>query len=179
MSTLHALGPARTPGRPGPGPLTAPLLRKVDLTVRRRIDGLLSGDHRSWALGDGSELAQVRPYVPGDDVRTIDWNVTARVGRLTVKRFDEEREQTLLFVVDLSRSCLLGGGQRPWRDAAAELVAAAGCAAAQTGDRCGLVLATDRIERIVAPRHGTNHALALAAEVLAHAPAGTRSEHWA
>ena len=63
MSTAHALGPARTPGRPGPGPLPGALLRKVNLVVRRRIDGLLAGDHRSWALGDGAELAQVRPYV--------------------------------------------------------------------------------------------------------------------
>jgi uncharacterized protein (DUF58 family) len=73
MSTVHALRPARTPGRPGPGAVPAALLRKVNLTVRRRIDGLLAGDHRSWATGDGTELAQVRPYTPSDDVRLIDW----------------------------------------------------------------------------------------------------------
>jgi len=150
--------------------------RALEVRARRSVREGLGGRWRSGLRGAGIEFAEVREYVPGDDARTLDWNVTARVGRLTVKRFDEEREQTLLFVVDLSRSCLLGGGQRPWRDAAAELVATAGCAAAQSGDRCGLVLATDRVERIVAPRHGTNHALALAAEVLAHAPAGTRSE---
>src|SRR4029079_5623944 len=78
MNSVHALRPTRTPGRPRPGPVPAALLRKVDLTVRRRIDGLLAGDHRSWATGDGTELAQVRPYTPGDDVRLIHWNVTAR-----------------------------------------------------------------------------------------------------
>jgi uncharacterized protein (DUF58 family) len=150
--------------------------RALEVRARRSVREGLGGRWRSGLRGAGIEFAEVRDYVPGDDARTLDWNVTARSGRLTVKRFEEEREQTLLFVVDLSRSCLLGGGRRSWRDAAAELVATAGCAAAHSGDRCGLVLATERIERIVAPRHGTNHALALAAEVLAHAPAGTRSE---
>ena len=77
--------PAR-PAGPAPGRCPAALLRKLDLTVRRRIDGLLAGDHRSWALGDGTELAQVRPYAPGDDVRMIDWNVTARTGEPHVRR---------------------------------------------------------------------------------------------
>jgi uncharacterized protein (DUF58 family) len=150
--------------------------RALEVRARRSVREGLGGRWRSGLRGAGIEFAEVRDYVPGDDARTLDWNVTARSGRLTVKRFDEEREQTLLFVVDLSPSCLLGGGRRPWRDAAAEIVATAGCAAALAGDRCGLVLATDRVERIVAPRHGTNHALALAAEVLAHDADGRRSE---
>src|SRR5262245_62688827 len=150
--------------------------RALELGARRSVREGLGGRWRSALRGAGIEFAEVRDYVPGDDARTLDWNVTARSGRLTVKRFEEEREQTLFFVVDLSRSCLLGGGARAWRDAAAELVATAGCAAAQAGDRCGLALSAERIERIVAPRHGANHALALAAEVLSHEAAGRRSE---
>ena len=144
--------------------------RELELRARRSVREGLGGRWRSALRGAGIEFAEVREYVPGDDARTLDWNVTARTGRLTVKRFEEEREQTLHFVVDLSRSCLLGGGERPWRTAAAELVALAGSAAAEAGDRCGLVLATDRIERVVAPRHGLHHALALATEVLSFAP---------
>lgn len=154
-------------------PLAPELLsvaRELELRARRSVREGLGGRWRSALRGAGVEFAEVREYVPGDDARTLDWNVTARTGRLTVKRFEEEREQTLHFVVDLSRSCLLGGGERPWRTAAAELVALAGSAAAEAGDRCGLVLATDRIERVVAPRHGLHHALALATEVLAFAP---------
>jgi len=100
MSTVNALRPTRTPGRPGPGPLPAALLRKVDLTVRRRIDGLLAGDHRSWATGDGTELAQVRPYAPGDDVRMIDWNVTARTGEPHVRVNVAERAVETWLLLD-------------------------------------------------------------------------------
>ena len=78
MSELRALGVEETPGRPGPGAMPEALLRALELTIGRRVDGLLAGDHRSALLGRGSELAQVRPYSPGDDVRLIDWNVTAR-----------------------------------------------------------------------------------------------------
>ena len=82
--------------------MPAALLRKVDLTVRRRIDGLLAGDHRSWALGDGTELAQVRPYVPGDDVRLIDWNVTARTGEPHVRVHVAERAVETWLLLDTS-----------------------------------------------------------------------------
>ena len=74
MSRLRAFGVVETPERPGPGPMPEPLLRALELSIGRRVDGLLAGDHRSHVLGRGSELAQVRPYVPGDDVRLIDWN---------------------------------------------------------------------------------------------------------
>ena len=78
IRVLRALGAEPTPDRPGPGPVSEGLLKALELTVARRVDGLLAGDHRSSLLGRGTELAQVRPYVPGDDVRLIDWNVTAR-----------------------------------------------------------------------------------------------------
>ena len=112
MSTAHALGPARTPGRPGPGPLPAALLRKVNLVVRRRIDGMLAGDHRSWALGDGAELAQVRPYVAGDDVRLIDWNVTARTGEPHIRVNVAERAVETWLLLDTSASMTFGTADR-------------------------------------------------------------------
>jgi uncharacterized protein (DUF58 family) len=150
--------------------------RELELRARRSVREGLGGRWRSALRGAGVEFAEVREYVPGDDARTLDWNVTARTGRLTVKRFEEEREQTLYFVVDLSRSCLAGGGVRPWRTAAAELVALAGSAAAEAGDRSGLVVVTDRVERVIAPRHGIHHVLAMATEVLSFAPRHATSD---
>jgi len=160
-------------------PLAPELLataRELELRARRSVREGLGGRWRSALRGAGVEFAEVREYVPGDDARTLDWNVTTRTSRLTVKRFEEEREQTLCFVVNLSRSCLVGGGERPWRTAAAELVALAGSAAAEAGDRSGLVVVTDRVERVIAPRHGIHHALALATEVLAFEPRHATSD---
>src|SRR4029079_10175814 len=102
MSTVHALRPATTPGRPGPGPLPATLLRKVNLTVRRRIDGLLAGDHRSWATGDGTALAPGRPYATGDGGRMIDWTVTARTGEPHVRVNVAERAVETWLLLDTS-----------------------------------------------------------------------------
>ena len=134
MSTVAALRPQRTPGRPGPGPVPAALLRKVDLTVRRRIDGLLAGDHRSWALGDGSELAQVRPYVLGDDVRRIDWNVTARTGEPHVRVHVAERAVETWLLLDTSASMTFGtADRRKWDVAEGVALAVTSPCAAATG----------------------------------------------
>ena len=111
--------------------------RELELRARRSVREGLGGRWRSALRGAGVEFAEVREYVPGDDARTLDWNVTARTGRLTVKRFEEEREQTLYFVVDLSRSCLSAAARGRGATAAAELVALAGSAAAEAGDRAG------------------------------------------
>ena len=94
MSVIQLPRRERTPDRPGPGPLRAGHLQKLDLTVRRRVDGILIGDHRATALGEGTELAQVRPYVIGDDVRRIDWNVTARTGRRMCARTSPSERRT-------------------------------------------------------------------------------------
>ena len=139
MSTVHALRPTRTPGRPGPGPLPAALLRKVNLTVRRRIDGLLAGDHRAWATGDGTELAQVRPYTPGDDVRLIDWNVTARTGEPHVRVNVAERAVETWLLLDTSASMQFGTADRRKSDVAEGAALAIGHLATRRGNRLGIV----------------------------------------
>ena len=144
MSTGQALRPVRTPGRPGPGPLPAALLRKVDLTVRRRIDGLLAGDHRSWATGDGTELAQVRPYAPGDDVRMIDWNVTARTGEPHVRVNVAERAVETWLLLDTSASMTFGTADRRKWDVAEGVSLAIGHFAVRRGNRLALATFGDR-----------------------------------
>ena len=112
MSVLQLVRRPRTPDRPGPGPLRDGQLRKVDLTVRRRVDGLLAGNHRTAAIGDGSELAQLRPYVVGDDVRTIDWNATARTGETHVRTYVAERAVGTWLLLDTSASMTFGTADR-------------------------------------------------------------------
>ena len=161
MSTPQPLGPARTLGRPGPGPLPAALLRKVDLTVRRRIDGLLAGDHRSWAFGDGAELAQVRPYVSGDDVRLIDWNVTARTGEPHVRVNVAERAVETWLLLDTSASMTFGTADRRKWDVAEGVSVAIGHFAVRRGNRLAVATFGDRNPFTSPARQGNRGLLAL------------------
>jgi len=161
MSTVNALRPTRTPGRPGPGPLPAALLRKVDLTVRRRIDGLLAGDHRSWATGDGTELAQVRPYAPGDDVRMIDWNVTARTGEPHVRVNVAERAVETWLLLDTSASMTFGTADRRKWDVAEGVSLAIGHFALRRGNRLALATFGDRNPVASPARQGARGLIAL------------------
>jgi uncharacterized protein (DUF58 family) len=161
MSTVNALRPTRTPGRPGPGPLPAALLRKVDLTVRRRIDGLLAGDHRSWATGDGTELAQVRPYAPGDDVRMIDWNVTARTGEPHVRVNVAERAVETWLLLDTSASMIFGTADRRKWDVAEGVSLAIGHFAVRRGNRLALATFGDRNPVASPARQGDRGLVAL------------------
>jgi len=161
MSTVHVLGPARTPGRPGPGPLPAALLRKVNLTVRRRMDGLLAGDHRSWAYGDGSELAQVRPYVPGDDVRLIDWNVTARTREPHVRVNVAERAVETWLLLDTSASMTFGTADRRKWDVAEGVALSVGHFAVRRGNRLALATFGDHNPSVSPARQGNRGLLAL------------------
>lgn len=139
MTRLRAIGVVETPERPGPGPMPEPLLRALELSIGRRVDGLLAGDHRSSLLGRGSELAQVRPYVPGDDVRLIDWNVTARTREPHIRVQLAERVLVTWVVLDRTPSMDFGTADRRKADVALGVALALGHAASIRGNRVGLV----------------------------------------
>ena len=130
----------RTAAKPGPGPLPDQLLRALELTVVRRVEGLLSGDHRAHVLGRGTELAQVRPYVPGeDDVRDIDWNVTARTGEPHVRVHLAERVLVSWLLLDNSVSMTFGTADRRKADVAEGAALALGHVASRHGNRLGVL----------------------------------------
>ena len=143
-------------------------IRHVEVRTRGLVDDVFGGEYHSAFKGRGIEFAEVRPYQVGDDVRTIDWNVSARTGEPHVKLFEEEREQTLLLVVDVSGSEDFGSGAGAKRDLAAEVCAVLGFSALRNSDKVGLVLFTDRVERFVPPKKGRRHVLRLLRDLFAH-----------
>jgi uncharacterized protein (DUF58 family) len=150
-----------TPARPGPGPISEQLLRALDITVARRMEGLLAGDYRSRLLGDGSELAQVRPYTPGDDVRQIDWNVTARTGEPHVRVQHAERVLVTWLVLDTSPSMQFGTADRRKADVAEGAAIAVGHVATRRGNRLGVVTFGDGRPRSTPVRQGRRGLLGL------------------
>jgi uncharacterized protein (DUF58 family) len=136
-------------------------VRRIEIASRRAVQGALAGPYHSVFRGRGMEVAEIRAYQPGDDVRAIDWNATARLGSTFVKRFVEERELTVLVLCDLSASTDFGSAERTKGEVAAEIAALVALSAVANGDRCGLALFTDRVERYVPPRKGKRHALRL------------------
>jgi uncharacterized protein (DUF58 family) len=145
-------------------------IRRIELRARRTTATLLGGDYRSVFRGTGIEFAEAREYVPGDDVRRIDWNVTARMGTPWVKEFVEERELTVMCAVDVSASQLVARPESGRLGVAAELSALLWFAAAYSNDRGGLLTFGGEVERFVPPERGTRHALRLVREVLHHSP---------
>ena len=153
------------------------MLRQVkllELRTRGLVNSLFTGEYRSVFKGQGMEFAEVREYQPGDEVRSIDWNVTARMGRPFVKRYIEERELTVMLAVDLSGSERFGTRGRFKSELASELAAVLAMSAIRNNDRVGAVLFTDRIEHVVPPRKGRRHALRLMRDLLVFEPDGTR-----
>ena len=144
----------RTPARPGPGPLPSSFLRALELSIGRRMEGLLAGDYRSILLGEGTELAQVRPYVPGDDVRRIDWNVTARTRVPHVRVQLAERVLVTWLVLDTSVSMQFGTADRRKADVAEGVALAIGHVATRRGNRLGVVTFGDSNPRASPPRQG-------------------------
>jgi uncharacterized protein (DUF58 family) len=144
----------RTPDRPGPGPLPEAALRALHLTVRRRIDGLLTGDYRASMLGEGTELAQVQPYRPGDDVRRIDWNVTARTNEPHVRVDVPERALVTWLLLDTSPSMTFGTADRRKWDVAEGVALAVGHAAARRGNRLAVLTFGDGKPITGRPRQG-------------------------
>jgi uncharacterized protein (DUF58 family) len=154
VSLLRALRAEPTPARPGPGAIPDGLLRAFDLSVGRRMEGLLAGDYRSALHGDGTELVQVRPYVPGDDVRRMDWNVTARTGEPHVRVHLAERVLVTWLLLDTSPSMQFGTADRRKADVAEGVAIAVGHVATRRGNRLGLVTFGDAQPRATPPRQG-------------------------
>jgi uncharacterized protein (DUF58 family) len=146
-------------------------VKLLDLRTKRLVAGQFGGAYRAVFKGHGIEFAELREYQPGDEVRTIDWKVTARMRRPHVRRFVEERELSVLVVLDVSGSAWVGTRRQLKAQVAAELTAALVLAAARQNDRVGVLAVSDRLELLRPPRKGRRHALALARDVLALAPA--------
>ena len=147
-------------------------MRQLEIRTRRMVDDTMAGAYHSVFKGRGMDFDEVREYSPGDEVRTIDWNVTARAGRTFVKKFVEERELTLFLVVDVSASGNFGSGALAKRDLAAEVASVLAFSAIRNSDKVGLILYTDRIERYLPPKKGRRHVLRVVRDILYHEPAG-------
>ncbi len=150
-------------------------IRRIEITTSRLVNDIFSGEYHSSFRGRGMEFSEVRDYIPGDDIRTIDWNVTARYDRPFVKVFREERELTVVIAVDLSASGLFGSGNAFRRDVSAELAALLAFAAIKNNDKVGLLLFTDRIEKFIPPRKGRRHVLRIIRDVLYYTPTGRKT----
>jgi uncharacterized protein (DUF58 family) len=147
-------------------------VRQIQIRTRRVVNDLLAGQYHSAFRGRGMEFEEVAPYQVGDDVRLIDWNVSARYGEPFIKKFREERELTVMLVVDVSRSGLFGSGQQFKIDVAAELCAVLAFSAIRSNDKVGLILFTDGVEKYVPAKKGTQHVLRIIRELLYHQPRG-------
>jgi uncharacterized protein (DUF58 family) len=143
-------------------------VREIQIRTGRQVADVLAGEYVSVFKGRGIEFEEVRPYVPGDDVRSIDWNVTARTGEPFVKRYVEERQLTLMLMADVSASQDFGSSSRSKREATAELCALLAFSASRNDDKVGLTLFHGGIEEYIPPRKGQKHALRVVREVLAH-----------
>src|ERR1035441_7689095 len=147
-------------------------MRRLEIRTRRMVNDSLAGAYHSVFKGRGMDFDEVREYSPGDEVRTIDWNVTARAGRPFVKKFTEERELTILLLVDVSASGNFGSAMQSKRELAAELASVLAFSAIRNSDKVGLILYTDRIEQYIPPKKGRRHVLRVAREILFHQPVG-------
>jgi uncharacterized protein (DUF58 family) len=150
-------------------------VRRIEVKSRRLVQELFSGSYHTVFKGRGIEFSEVREYAAGDDVRSIDWNVTARMDRPFIKQYHEERERTVVFAVDCSGSTRFGSGARSIAWVAAETTALLAFSAAVNQDKVGLLLFSDRLERWVPPRKGRSHILRIIREVLFHRAAGERT----
>src|SRR5512135_932879 len=151
-------------------------IRRIQITTNRLVNESLAGEYHSVFKGRGMEFDEVREYQHGDDVRTIDWNVTSRTGHPFVKRYVEERELTVMLLVDMSASGSFGSAAKTKSEIAAEISALIAFSAIKNNDRVGAILFTDRVEKFIPPRRGSTHVLRVIREVLFHRPEhrGTR-----
>ena len=147
-------------------------IRRIEITTSRLVVDMLSGDYESVFKGRGIEFDEVREYQPGDEIRSIDWNVTARMGHPFIKKYIEERQLTVMLLLDLSGSSYFGTAKRLKRELAAEVSAVLAYAAIHSKDRVGLIIFTDRIEKFIPPRKGLQHVSRVIREALYFKPKG-------
>ncbi|MCZ7592479.1 MAG: DUF58 domain-containing protein [Kiritimatiellae bacterium] len=141
-------------------------IRQIEIRTSRMVSDVFAGQYQSVFKGQGMEFHEVREYVPGDDVRAIDWNVTARLGHPFIKKYIEERELTVMLLVDMSGSQRFGSGEQFKQDLAAELAGILAFAAIKNNDRVGLILFTDEAEHFIPPRKGARHVLRVIRDTL-------------
>jgi len=152
-------------------------VRRIEIRTRHAVNDVFAGRYHSVFKGRGMEFDEVREYFPGDDIRAIDWNVTARTGVPHIKKFVEEREMTVMLLVDISGSNDFGSGTQLKRDLAAEVTAMLAFSATRNNDRIGLILFSDRVEKYIPPRKGTAaHVLRIIREVLTHEPQSRKTD---
>lgn len=150
-------------------------VRQIEIRTNKHVSDALAGAYHSIFKGRGMDFEEAREYQPGDEIRSIDWNVTARTGKAHVKKYREERELTMMIAVDLSASGQFGSGELSKRELAAELASMLAFSAARNGDKVGLALFTEGVEHIIPPRKGRRHILRLIRDILVWRPqkAGT------
>ncbi|MCC6623823.1 MAG: DUF58 domain-containing protein [Deltaproteobacteria bacterium] len=151
-------------------------IRKIEIVTSRKVNDQLAGQYHSVFKGRGMSFDEVRPYQPGDEIRFIDWNVTARSTEPFVKRFVEERELTVMLLVDASASLAFGSNAQLKREVAAELSALLAFSAVKNNDRVGMIMFSDRIEHYVPPKKGKKHVLRLVSDVLGFRAQGSRTD---
>jgi len=151
-------------------------IRYIRIRTSKVVNDVLAGQYESVFKGRGMEFEEVREYQPGDEIRTIDWNVTARTGRPYVKRFVEERQLTVVFLVDLSASGAFGSVRQTKNEVAAELCALLAFSAIKNNDKVGLIVFTDAVEMFIPPKKGVSHVLRVIRELLYFKPAQVRTD---
>ena len=151
-------------------------IRRIEIRTRRSVNDVFAGRYHSVFKGQGMEFQEVREYVPGDDIRAIDWNVTARTGAPHVKKFTEERELTVMLLVDVSASNRFGSTAQLKRDLAAEVAAVLAFSAIANHDRVGLILFSDKVEKHVPPAKGATHVLRVVSEILNAQPSSPKTD---
>ncbi|MFH1846374.1 MAG: DUF58 domain-containing protein [Candidatus Omnitrophota bacterium] len=151
-------------------------VRRIQITTSRKVTDVFAGQYKSVFKGAGMEFDEVREYLPGDEIRSIDWNVTARMGHPYIKKFAEERELTIMILLDVSKSSKFGTTGRLKSEVAAELCSVIAFSAIKNSDKVGMITFTDRIEKFIPPRKGVRHVLRVIREALYNKPQGTGTD---
>ncbi len=151
-------------------------IRNIHIRTNYMVNDIFAGEYESAFRGRGMEFEEVREYTPGDDIRDIDWNVTARFGHPFVKVYREERELTIMLMVDVSSSCLFGSQKQFKQELAAEIASVLAFAATKNNDKVGLIIFSDHVEKFIPPKKGKNHVWRVIKEVIEHNPVSTRTD---